>query len=194
MESNQYMVDKLRNMKSKINTKCPESFDFYKNNFNRTKSRENKLRQFEIDYNNDILYNKKLSEIYLRPNNRKPAFEIKRNFMNASKKYEIIRMAQENQLMLKRINERGSYYSKDKWQKDYEQSQAYKRNHCIYPSIDFYNTQRAGNQNIFKNYKDINRKGYKTFSDFNYNDFKGVKNIENEKQKEEEKKEKKSFI
>ena len=82
-----------------------------------------------------------MGEIYLRQNNRKPAFEIKRNFMNATKKYEIIKMAQENQLMLKRINERGSYYSKDKWQKDYEQSQAYKRNHCIYPSIDFYSTQ-----------------------------------------------------
>jgi hypothetical protein len=49
MESNQYMVDKLRNMKSKINTKCPESFDFYKNNFNRTKSRENKRKIKKIN-------------------------------------------------------------------------------------------------------------------------------------------------
>jgi hypothetical protein len=31
-------------MKSKINTKCPESFDFYKSIFNRTKSRENKRK------------------------------------------------------------------------------------------------------------------------------------------------------
>ena len=54
MESNQYMVDKLRNMKSKINTKCPESFDFYKNIFNRTKSRENKRKKKNIT-NNKLL-------------------------------------------------------------------------------------------------------------------------------------------
>ena len=38
--------------------------------------------------------------------------------------------------MLKRINERSSFYNVAKWERDYEKSQYYKRNHCVYPSID----------------------------------------------------------
>lgn len=58
--------------------------------------------------------------------------------------------------MLKRLNEKTSCYSVDKWFRDYEASQYYKRNHCQYPSIDFYKTQRYnsfGNmfQNVSKN-------------------------------------------
>lgn len=46
-------------------------------------------------------------------------------------------MAQENQMLFKRIQERGSFYNVAKWEKDYEKSQYYKRSHCIYPSINF---------------------------------------------------------
>ena len=34
--SNEYMAKKLQNAKTKINMKCPESFDFYKNRFHKT--------------------------------------------------------------------------------------------------------------------------------------------------------------
>ena len=63
--------------------------------------------------------------------------------MAATKKNEIIRVAQENLYMLKRLNEKTSAYNVDKWKKDYEASQYYKRNHCQYPSIDFYKTQKC---------------------------------------------------
>ena len=59
------------------------------------------------------------------------------------KKNEIIRVAQENLYMLKRLNEKTSAYNVDKWKKDYEASQYYKRSHCQYPSIDFYKTQKC---------------------------------------------------
>jgi hypothetical protein len=36
--------------------------------------------------------------------------------MTSNKKYEIIRVAQENQHMLKRIQERSSFYNVDKWE------------------------------------------------------------------------------
>ena len=63
--------------------------------------------------------------------------------MAATKKHEIIRVAQENLYMLKRLSEKTSAYNVDKWNKDYEASQYYKRSHCQYPSIDFYKTQRC---------------------------------------------------
>jgi hypothetical protein len=74
----------------------------------------------------------------------KPIFQYTKTAMSGNKKHEIIRVAQENLYMLKRLNERTSCYNVDKWNKDYEASQYYKRNHCQYPSIDFYKTQRCG--------------------------------------------------
>ena len=116
--------------------------------------------------------------------------------MAATKKHEIIRVAQENLYMLKRLNEKTSAYNVDKWKKDYEASQYYKRSHCQYPSIDFYKTQKCnsfGNmftgisKNSTKNdfytktqyskysYSNTNNKGNtnkkrKRFEDFSYRD------------------------
>ena len=82
----------------------------------------------------------------------KPIFQFTKTTMAGNKKHEIIRVAQENLYMLKRLNERTSVYNVDKWNRDYEASQYYKRNHCQYPSIDFYKTQRSGSfGNIFSN-------------------------------------------
>lgn len=64
--------------------------------------------------------------------------------MGGNKKREIIKVAQENLFMLKRLNERTSFYNVDKWNKDYETSQIYKKNHCMYTPIDFNKTQRYG--------------------------------------------------
>ena len=123
--------------------------------------------------------------------------------MAATKKHEIIRVAQENLYMLKRLNEKTSAYNVDKWKKDYEASQYYKRSHCQYPSIDFYKTQKCnsfGNmftgisKNATKNdfytktqyskysYSNTNNKGNtnkkrKRFEDFSYRDLQfGKKN------------------
>ena len=74
----------------------------------------------------------------------KPIFQYSKTTMAGNKKHEIIRVAQENLYMLKRLNEKTSVYNVDKWKKDYEASQYYKRSHCQYPSIDFYKTQRWG--------------------------------------------------
>ena len=83
----------------------------------------------------------------------KPIFQFTKTTMAGNKKHEIIRVAQENLYMLKRLNERTSVYNVDKWNRDYEASQYYKRNHCQYPSIDFYKTQRSGSfGNIFSNF------------------------------------------
>ena len=77
----------------------------------------------------------------------KPIFQYKQNTMGGYKKHEIIRVAQENLFMLKRLNERTSFYNVEKWNKDYEASQYYKKNHCLYSPIDFNKTQRYGTYN-----------------------------------------------
>lgn len=120
----------------------------------------------------------------------KPIFQYTKATMAGNKKHEIIRVAQENLYMLKRLNERTSVYNVNKWNKDYEASQYYKRTHCKYPSIDFYKTQRYGSLgNMFTgvskkstkknfyaqtqysgNMAGNNSKKRKRFEDFSYRD------------------------
>jgi hypothetical protein len=59
-----------------------------------------------------------------------------------NKKNEILKVAQDNLFMLKRLSEKSSCYNVDKWNQDYEASQYYKRNHCLHPPIDFNKTQK----------------------------------------------------
>ena len=77
----------------------------------------------------------------------KPIFQYTKQTMAGNKKHEIIRVAQENLYMLKRLNERTSFYNVEKWNKDYEAAQYYKKNHCLYSPIDFNKTQRYGGFN-----------------------------------------------
>ena len=52
--------------------------------------------------------------------------------------------------MLKRLNEKTSFYNVDKWNKDYETSQYYKKNHCLYSPIDFSKTNKCEGSSIIK--------------------------------------------
>ena len=115
---------------------------------------------------------------------RTPIFAFKKNLMTSNKKYEIIRVAQENQHMLKRIQERGSFYNVSKWEKDYEKSQYYKRNHCIFPSIDFYKTQRGNSFN--SRGCGTYRMKYSTYDRFVYDRTKSNNSIQEENRKNEE--------
>ena len=144
----------------------------------------------------------------------KPIFQYTKTAMAGNKKHEIIRVAQENLYMLKRLNERTSCYNVDKWNRDYEASQYYKRNHCQYPSIDFYKTQRCGSfgnvftgisknstkrefykthyshKNSFNNTGGLNNttsKRKKRFEDFSYRDLQMVKRSKSDVGDKEEK-------
>ena len=74
----------------------------------------------------------------------KPIFQSTKQSLYGNKKYDIIRVAQENLFMLKRLSERTSFYNVEKWNQDYEASQYYKKNHCLHPPIDFNRTQKYG--------------------------------------------------
>ena len=119
--------------------------------------------------------------------NMKPVFRYTKITMPGKKKEEIMRVAQENLYMFKRINERTSVYNVDKWNRDYSLSQYYKKNLCQYQSIDFSRTQRRGSCiNVFAamqkkrmkrtfsktHYSGIlnNSKFKKKFEDYSYRD------------------------
>ena len=76
-------------------------------------------------------------------NKNKISFTYKKNINDGNKKKEIIQMAQENLHMLKRLTEKTSCYNFNKYQKEYDQAQYYKRTHCAFPSIDFFKTQKS---------------------------------------------------
>ena len=100
----------------------------------------------------------------------KPIFQYTKQTMAGNKKHEIIKVAQENLYMLKRLNERTSFYNVDKWNKDYEASQYYKKNHCLYSPIDFNRTQRFGgfNNGAFSVRNKVNNTRKKFFSKTHY--------------------------
>lgn len=43
--NNEYMENKLQNVKSKVNSRCPKSFMFYKTQFNKSVDRKTKSMQ-----------------------------------------------------------------------------------------------------------------------------------------------------
>ena len=61
-----------------------------------------------------------------------------------------MRVAQENLCMLKRLNEKTSFYNVDKLNRDYEMSQYYKKNHCLYSPIDFTKANKFLSGSIIK--------------------------------------------
>ena len=115
----------------------------------------------------------------------KPIFQYTKTAMAGNKKHEIIRVAQENLYMLKRLNERTSVYNVDKWNRDYEASQYYKRSHCQYPSIDFYKTQRCSSfGNMFTNgSKNNTKKNFYSKTQYSNNGFNYTNNTGNKSRK-----------
>ena len=97
----------------------------------------------------------------------KPLFQYSKIAMPSNKKQEIMRVAQENLHMLKRLSERTSVYNVDRWNRDYSLSQYYKKNLCQYQSIDFNKTQRKDSYiNVFAAMQ--NKKMKKAYSKTHY--------------------------
>jgi hypothetical protein len=81
-------------------------------------------------------------------------------YKNIEKK-KIPPIEEANLYLLKRINGCSPYYSVNKWEKDYEKSQYYKKNHCQLPIIDFKKYKKQNKPNklnmLFRNYSEINK-------------------------------------
>ena len=132
--------------------------------------------------------------------NRKPLFKFNKDIQHAHKKNEIIKIAQENLFMLKRLREKTSYFNNKKWRDDYLKSQSYKKNRCEFTPIDFTistKKSRINESNIqltdyarFKFNKTISgnlrkNKIRKRFEEFDYREF--LRDDELKKDKIEEK-------
>jgi len=99
---------------------------------------------------------------------RKPKCVLKKDIFSQSKKYDYIKITQENQYLLKRLNDRNSFYDTNTWEKDYDKSRKYKKILCVFPSIDF----RKTNSNDFKlgNYSNRNKSLYNRIKLLNIDD------------------------
>ena len=112
---------------------------------------------------------------------RKPLFEFNKEVQLAYKKNEIIKLTQENLLMLKRLTEKVSLYNNKKMKKDYLKSQNYKKYSCEFKPIDFIKSHKKIQlKNIKLKLKNENVKKktmYKTISGNN----RQIKNINKKK-------------
>jgi hypothetical protein len=112
---------------------------------------------------------------------RKPLFEFNKEVQLAYKKNEIIKLTQENLLMLKRLTEKVSLYNNKKMKKDYLKSQNYKKYSCEFKPIDFIKShKKIQPKNIKMKLKNENVKKktmYKTISGNN----RQIKNINKKK-------------
>ena len=99
----------------------------------------------------------------------KPLFEFNKEVQQAYKKNEIIKLTQENLLMLKRLTEKVSLYNNKKMKKDFLKSQNYKKYSCEFKPIDFFKSHKKiklKNNKLKLKDENVNKKKtmYKTIS------------------------------
>lgn len=100
----------------------------------------------------------------------KPLFEFKKTKQTQFNKYFVSRVEQDNLQMLKRLVDLPSNYDKKTWYKDFEKSQEYKKNICVFPSIKFlkdYESDRERSLHTSQQKKTIELKN-KNLSAFNF--------------------------
>ena len=170
-EQNKYLKMKLCNAKPIVNSNCPESFIFSKSKFNKINYRNNIYIKKPDERKENTNFYKKISINKQGNNSRKlykPIFEFNNIHLNYYKKEELMDLAKENYNIYQRLNSKNSSYTLNHHLKDYEKAQYYKKNHCKYPSIDFYRTSKSSssfysifNYCTFNNYDNINNEFYK---------------------------------
>jgi E3 ubiquitin-protein ligase TRIP12 len=125
----------LREMKPGIDTTEPKtcSLQHLRNNLKREQLLED--RYMEIDRENRILL-QKMSDVM-----RKPAFEYRTkvkgpvSMTKDARKHDLIRITQENQAILRRIQTAAPVYNHLQWEESHRRNELYLRNACEYPVI-----------------------------------------------------------
>ena len=109
------------------------------------------MKKFELNNVNTLMFNK-LDKINKTPNSEaikklKPIFEFKKRTKDGS----LTSLTREKKLEIKAVNEyyksklsrQPSFYNLRQWNKEFEQSQQFKKNICEFPCIDFHKTKRS---------------------------------------------------
>lgn len=104
------------------------------------------MREIEVKRNNEILGDKIINIFAIKNMKKfKPIVDIKKK-QTTTNKYFTNRVEQDNQQMLKRLVDLPSNYNKKLWYKDFERSQEYKKNICVFPSIKFFKNNEKENE------------------------------------------------
>jgi len=127
--------EKLRTMKPSIDTEEPKCLrlDHIRNNLKREQLLEE--RYGEIDRENRILL-QKMSDIMRNPTmSKQPPLKGPVSLNKDHRKKELMRITQENQAILKRIQRTQPMYNHVKWEENHKRNQGYLRNCCEYPLV-----------------------------------------------------------
>ena len=136
-ENNLIMYKKLNSVKSSIDHYCPESFYFFKTGFSRPNQIDN--YDLETDRRNRIMINKikyiacKKESVKGVPNSR-PVSQESRNY---KQKWNILRIAQDNLTMAKRLTEQRPTYNTKKLNEEYDHKRYLMNNISEFPLIKY---------------------------------------------------------
>jgi len=126
---------RLRAMKPQVDTTVPDvvHLDHLKNNLKREQLLEE--RYFEIDRENKILL-QKMSDIMRHTTYNDGRAKSGPPSLNRDlRKTELMRITQENQAILKRIQKAQPIYNHVEWEDSYRRSENYLRNKCEFPPM-----------------------------------------------------------
>jgi hypothetical protein len=110
----------------------------------------------EIKNVNHLIF-KKLDDINKKPNKEliakcKPAFEFKQKERNGGlTREQRLEINADNKYFFRKIKRQASCYSLSQWNRDFEQSQSFKKNICEFPCIDF-RKLKAEDEKLAKDY------------------------------------------
>jgi hypothetical protein len=151
-KNDHYLIAKIRTIKPTINIKCPESYIFFKTQFNSYITEPKKKEQI-LPYVKSKKKNKTKLVIKIKNKNEKFPSNLLSNssshknnnnkntllsqFLSKKSLLDSSKINDENYNLNKRIREKESYYSLSQWRKDFKKSRIYKKISCEYPSINF---------------------------------------------------------
>ena len=167
-EQQNHLKAKIREIKPIVDSKCPESFFYLQNKYNPSHKnifKRNIWNTHKVNTNSfkKINFNSKKK---IKKTKYRPLFKYEHDYLTFTKKEQLINVALENLNIYNRLNSKYSTYNLKSHLKDYDKAQYYKKNHCKFPSIDFYRTSKVNDKNLcsifnyctFYNYKAINDK------------------------------------
>eukprot|EP00033_Pygsuia_biforma_P002059 GCRY01002287.1.p1 GENE.GCRY01002287.1~~GCRY01002287.1.p1 ORF type:complete len:347 (-),score=42.84 GCRY01002287.1:609-1649(-) len=120
-------VKNLSQMKSQVDNKTPPHFSHLE-----TKAKKQQLqeeRYSQIEHDNKILLEKMTHIMHGKSGvDNRQTKKIAGSLNNVHRRRELDRITQENQKLLKRIQEKEPHYNHLAWEKDFQQNQKYKQN------------------------------------------------------------------
>lgn len=126
---------RIRSMRAQVDTEKPSTchLDHLRNNLKREQLLED--RYYEIDRENKILLQKMSEMMKSKPSGLGGRGKSVPSLQRDSRKTELMRITQDNQAILRRIQQAQPVYSVVEWEDSYRKSAGYMKNTCEYPVV-----------------------------------------------------------